>query len=178
MKTGKLVILIIYMVMIGLTTAFAQSKKEKIEDLTKKVDSLQKSLSAKNESLVQTQIKLAKLEGTRDTHNEEIQRLESKTDSLKEALITRNMTVESQASKIAQLNKDLTELQAQQKEWTSKNDTLVAQLNSLKQKPNDTATTTTVKDPVKDTTKPAGTPKVEEKAVTSPGNKQDPIVKN
>ena len=178
MKTGKLVILIICMAMIGLTSAFAQSKKEKIEDLTKKVDSLQKSLSVKNESLVQTQIKLAKLEGTRDTHNEEIQRLENKADSLKEALITKNMTVESQASKIAQLNKDRIGFQAQQKEWTSKNDTLVAQLNSLKQKPSDAGATTTVKDPVKDTTKPAGPPKVEEKAVTSPVNKPDPIVKN
>ena len=178
MKTGKLVILIIYMVMIGLTNAFAQSKKEKIEDLTKKVDSLQKSLFTKNESLVQTQIKLAKLEGARDTHNEEIQRLEKKTDSLKDALITRNMTVESQASKIAQLNKDLSGLQAQQKEWTSKNDTLAAQLNSLKPKSNDTAATTTAKDPVKDTTKPAGATKEEGKTVTSPGNKQDPIVKN
>lgn len=177
MKREKLVIVMICMAMFGFSSTFAQSKKEKIEDLTKKVDSLQKSLFAKNESLVQTQIKLAKLEGTRDTHNEEIQRLENKADSLKEALITKNMTVESQASKIAQLNKDLTGFQAQQKEWTSKNDTLVAQLNSLKQKPND-AVATTVKDPVKDTTKPAGTQKEEEKAVTSPGSKQDPIVKN
>jgi len=174
MKTGKLVILMICVVMLGLTGAFAQSKKEKIEDLTRKTDSLQKALSAKNESLVQTQIKLAKLEGTKDAHNEEIQRLESKVDSLKDALITRNMTVESQTSKIAQLNKDLSGLQAQQKEWTTKNDTLTAQLNSLKQKPGDAAQATTVKD-----AKSPSTPKEGDKAVNPPvGNKQDPIVKN
>jgi len=178
MKTGKLVMLMICVMLFGLTRAFAQSKKEKIEVLTKKVDSLQKALSAKNESLVQAQIKLAKMEGTRDAHDEEIKRLENKADSLKEALITRNMTIESQTSKIAQLNKDLSGLQAQQKEWTTKNDTLAAQLNSLKQKPNDAAITTTVKDPVKDA-KQTGAPKEEGKAGNQPaGNKQDPIVKN
>ena len=183
MKRGKAVILMICLVMFGLTNAFAQSKKEKIEALTKKVDSLQKVLSAKNESLVQAQIKLAKMEGTRDAHDEEIKRLENKTDSLKDALITRNITVESQASNIAQLNKDLSDLQAQQKEWISKNDTLTAQLNSVKQKPAE-APTTTVKDsvkapnPVKDP-KSTGAPKEEGKAVNPPaGNKQDPIVKN
>jgi chromosome segregation ATPase len=179
MKRGKLVILMICMVIFGLTNAFAQSKKEKIEGLTKKVDSLEKALSVKNESLVQTQIKLAKLEGTRDTHNEEIKRLEDKADSLKEALITKNMTVESQASKIAQLNADISGLQAQQKEWTSKNDTLTSQLNSLKPKPSDIpATTTTIKDPVKDVKSP-GVLKEEGKAGnTTTGKKQDPIVKN
>ena len=91
MKRGKLVVLIISVMIFGLTSAFAQSKKEKIEALTKKVDSLQRALSAKNESLVQAQIKLAKMEGTRDAHDEEIKRLENKTDSLKDALITRNM---------------------------------------------------------------------------------------
>ncbi len=177
MKRGKLVVMMICMVMIGLTGAFAQSKKEKIEDLTRKVDSLQKSLAAKNENLVQTQIKLAKLEGTRDTHNEEIQRLENKVDSLKGALITRNMTVESQASKIAQLNTDISGLQARQKEWTTKNDTLAAELNSLKQKPVE-APGATVKDSVKDAKSPA-TPKEEGKAGnTTAGNKQGAIVKN
>lgn len=177
MKRGKLVVLMICTVMIGLTNAFAQSKKEKIEDLTRKVDSLQKLLSAKNESLVQAQIKLAKLEGTRDTHNEEIQRLENKVDSLKDALITKNMTVESQASKIAQLNSDISGLQARQKEWASKNDTLAAELNSLKQKPAG-APATTVKDSVKEAKSPAA-PKEEERAGnTTTGNKQDPIVKN
>jgi len=179
MKTGKLVTLLICLVTFGLTNAFAQSKKEKIEALTKKVDSLQKALSAKNESLVQSQIKLAKMEGTRDAHDEEIKRLESKTDSLKDALITRNMTIESQASKIAQLNKDLSGLQAQQKEWTSKNDTLTAQLNSLKPKSSDAGTTTAAKDAVRDTTKPIAPTKEEGKAGNQPvGNKQDPIVKN
>lgn len=177
MKRGKLIAVMICMVMFGLTNAFGQSKKEKIEALTKKVDSLQKILSAKNESLVQVQIKLAKMEGTRDAHNEEIKRLEDKTDSLKDALITRNMTVESQASKIAQLNTQITTLQAQQKEWTSKNDTLTAQLSSQKQKPSDAGAATT-KGPVKDP-KPTGAPKDEGKAANPPvGNKQDPIVKN
>ena len=177
MKRGKLVALMICMVMFGLTNAFAQSKKEKIEALTKKVDSLQKALSAKNESLVQEQIKLAKMEGTKDAHDEEIKRLENKTDSLKDALITRNMTVESQASKIAQLNKDLSGLQAEQKEWTSKNDTLSAELNSLKQKSNDTQATS-VKDPVQDP-KQTGVQKEDGKAGTPPVvSKQDPIVKN
>lgn len=177
MKRGKLVIVMICMVTFGLTDAFAQSKKEKIEDLTRKVDSLQKSLSAKNESLAQTQIKLAKLEGTKDAHDEEIKRLENKTDSLKDALITRNMTVESQASKIAQLNTDISGLQAQQKQWTSKNDTLTAQLNSLKSKPND-AQATTVKDSVQDP-KQTGVRKEEGKTGNLPAaNKQDPIVKN
>jgi len=177
MKRGKLIAVMICMVMFGLTNAFGQSKKEKIEALTKKVDSLQKILSAKNESLVQVQIKLAKMEGTRDAHNEEIKRLEDKTDSLKDALITRNMTVESQASKIAQLNTQITTLQAQQKEWTSKNDTLAAQLSFLKQKPGE-AGVVTIKDSVKDP-KSTGAQKEEGKAVNpTAGNKQDPIVKN
>jgi chromosome segregation ATPase len=178
MKRGKSVFLMICLMTLGLTNAFAQSKKEKIEALTKKADSLQKALSAKNESLVQVQIKLAKLEGTRDAHDEEIKRLENKTDSLKDALITRNMTVESQASKIAQLNKDLSALQAEQKEWISKNDTLTAQLNSLRPRSNDVPATTSIKDSVRDSKSPVA-PKEEGKAGnTTTGNKQDPIVKN
>src|SRR5579859_5272427 len=174
MKRGKLAALIIFMVVFGLTNAFAQSKKEKIEALTKKIDSLQKALSAKNESLVQAQIKLAKMEGTRDAHDEKIKRLENKTDSLKDALITKNMMIESQASKIAQLNKDLSGLQAEQKEWTSKNDTLSAELNSLKQKSSD-AKATSVKDSVHDPKQPQpGVQKDEGKAGNPPvGNKQD-----
>lgn len=177
MKRGNLVAVMICIATFGLTNAFAQSKKEKIEALTKKVDSLQKVLSAKNESLVQVQIKLAKMEGTRDAHDEEIKRLENKTDSLKDALFTRNMTIESQASKIAQLNKDLSGLQAEQKEWTSKNDTLTAELSSLKQKPNN-AQAASVKDSGQ-APKQTGVLKEEGKAGNPPAfNKQDPIVKN
>lgn len=177
MKRGKLVAAMICLAILGLTNAFAQSKKEKIEALSKKVDSLQKVLSVKNESLVQIEVKLAKMEGTRDAHDEEIKRLENITDSLKDALITRNMTIESQATKIAQLNKDLNGLQAEQKEWASKNDTLVAELNSMKQKPND-APVGSVKDSVQ-ATKPARVLKEEGKTGNSPAvSKQDPIVKN
>jgi chromosome segregation ATPase len=177
MKRGKLVILMIGMVISGMTSVYAQSKKEKIESLTRKIDSLEKALSVKNESLVQSQIKLAKLEGTTDTHNEEIKRLENKADSLKEALITKNMTVENQASKITQLNTDISSLQAQQKEWTSKNDALTAELNSLKQKPGDTGVTT-VKDSVKDS-KSTDPPKEEKKAGNiATSNKQDTAIKN
>lgn len=177
MKRGKLVAAMICITIFGLTSVFAQSKKEKIEALTKKVDSLQKVLSAKNESLIQLQIKLAKMEGTKDAHDEEIKRLENKTDSLKDALITKNMTIESQASKIAQLNKDLSGLQAEQKEWASKNDTLTTELNSLKQKPND-APATSAKDSIQPP-KQTGILKDQAKTEIRPAvNKQDPIVKN
>jgi chromosome segregation ATPase len=177
MKRGKLVILMIGVVVSGMTSVYAQSKKEKIEMLTRKMDSLEKALSVKNESLVQLQIKLARMEGTTDTHNEEIKRLENKADSLKEALIVRNMTIESQASKITQLNTDISELQAQQKDWTSKNDALTDELNSLKQKPND-AGVTTDKDSVKDS-KSTEPPKEERKAGSiATSNKPDPAIKN
>ena len=117
------------------------------------------------------------MEGTKDAHDEEIKRLESKTDSLKGALITRNMLVESQASKIAQLSKDLSGLQAEQKAWTSKNDTLSAELNSLKQKSSDTQATN-VNGPIQDQ-KQTGLQKEEGKAGNPPSvSKQDPIVKN
>ncbi|WP_426669624.1 hypothetical protein ACPPVU_25835 [Mucilaginibacter sp. McL0603] len=173
MKRGKLVILVIGVVISGMTSVYAQSKKERIEILTRKTDSLEKALSVKNESLVQLEIKLAKLEGTTDTHNEEIKRLENKADSLKEALIVRNMTIESQGSKITQLNKDINGLQAQQKEWTSKNDSLTVELNSLKQRPGD-AGVTTVKD-----SKSTESPKEERKAGSvATSNKPDPAIKN
>jgi len=178
MKRGKLVILMIGVIISGMTSAYAQNKKEKIEALTRKVDSLEKALSVKNESLVQSQIKLAKLEGTTDTHNEEIKRLETKADSLKEALIVRNMTIESQAAKITQLNTDISGLQAQQKEWNSKNEALTAELNSLKQKPSDSGAVTTVKDSVKDS-KPTDPPKEGVKAGNiATSNKPDPAIKN
>lgn len=173
MKKGKLVILMIAMVVSGLAGANAQSKKEKIEMLTRKMDSLEKMLSVKNESLVQLQVKLAKQEGTTDAHNEEIKRLENKTDSLKGMLISRNMTIESQASKITQLNADLSGLQAQQKDCTSKNEALAAELATLKQKPGDTGTT------VSDA-KPADPSKKEDPKAANPvsGNKPTPIIKN
>ncbi|MDB5153761.1 MAG: hypothetical protein JWR54_2512 [Mucilaginibacter sp.] len=172
MKKGKLVILMIGMVVSGLTSVNAQSKKEKIEMLTRKTDSLQRLLSFKNESVIVLQIKLSRLEGIKEAHNEEIQRLENKTDSLKELLIARNMTIESQTSKIAQLNTDLNGLQAQQKDWASKNEALATELNSLKPKPVDVGT-------VPKETKTADIPKEEAKSgnVVS-GIKPNPPIKN
>ncbi|HTE00237.1 MAG TPA: hypothetical protein VK668_13180 [Mucilaginibacter sp.] len=171
MKKGKLVILMIGLAVFGITGVNAQSKKEKIELLTRKTDSLTKALSVKNESLVQLQVKLARIEGATDAHNEVIKRLENKADSLKELLINRNTAVENQASKITQLNTDISALQAQQKEWTSKNEALNAELVNLK-KPVDTSTT------AKDT-KATDPPKEEVKSgnIVS-GNKPDPAVKN
>jgi chromosome segregation ATPase len=172
MKRGKLVILMIGVVVCGVTSANAQSKKEKIEMLTRKTDSLQKVLSVKSESLVQLQIKLARLEGTADAHNEEIKRLENKADSLKELLVARNMTIESQASKITQLNTDINGLQLQQKDLTSKNEALAAELNSLKQKTGDTGIA------LKDA-KPADTTNGEVKSGnTISDNKPKPEIKN
>jgi chromosome segregation ATPase len=172
MKKGKLVILMIGMVVSGLISANAQSKKEKIEMLTRKMDSLEKTLSVKNESLVQLQVKLARQEGTTDAHNAEIKRLENKTDSLKEMLISKNMTIESQASKITQLNTDLSGLQAQQKEWTTKNEALAAELTSLKQKPSDTGA-------IVSDAKPADPLKKEDpKAGNVVPVKPNPIIKN
>jgi len=156
MKTRKIALLVIGLAMAAITGVYAQSKKEKIELLTRKVDSLEKALSAKNESVVQLQIKSARLEGVADAHNEEIKRLENKADSLKGALIARNLTVESQASKIAQLNDDSTTLRAQLKEWTARNAALLSELESLK--PKQAESTTTAKaakpaDPLKEESK-------------------------
>jgi chromosome segregation ATPase len=161
MKTGKLVILMIGMVVSGIVSVNAQSKKERIELLTRKTDSLEKILSVKNESLVQLQVKLARLEGTADAHNEQLKRFENKADSLKEMLIARNITIESQASKITQLSTDVNGLQTQQKEWASKNEALTLELNSLKQKPGDAGVV------LKDV-KPADPPKEDIKAVNKP----------
>ncbi|MDB5023801.1 MAG: hypothetical protein JWP78_1556 [Mucilaginibacter sp.] len=172
MKRGKLVILMIGLVVSGLTSVHAQSKKEKIEMLTRRTDSLQRLLSFKNESVIALQVKLARLEGIKEAHNEEIQRLEGKSDSLKELLIARNATIESQAAKIAQLNTDLNGLQAQQKDWASKTEALTAELNSLRPKPVDAGIT------LKEA-KAADTPKEEIKTgnVVS-GNKPNPPIKN
>ena len=167
MKRGKLVILMIGMVVSGIASVNAQSKKERIELLTRKTDSLEKTLSVKNESLVQLQVKLAKMEGTTDAHNEQIKRLENRADSLKEMLIARNITIESQASKITQLSTDVNGLQTQQKEWATKNEALTLELNSLKQKSGDVGVV------LKDV-KPADPPKEDIKAV----NKPDTPIKN
>jgi chromosome segregation ATPase len=166
MKKGKVVILMIGIVVSGIISVSAQSKKERIELLTQKTDSLEKTLSLKNESLVQLQVKLARIEGATDAHNEQIKRLENKADSLKEMLITRNMTIESQAIKIKQLYTDFTALQAQQKDWASKNEALTVELNSLKQKPADAGIA--LKDTKPADTKPVDPPKEEVKTGTKP----------
>lgn len=168
MKTRRLAILVIGLAIAGISSVYAQSKK----DLNKKIDSLEKALSAKNESLVQLQIKSARLEGAAEVHNEEIRRLENKNDSLKEAVITGNAIIENQSSKIAQLNGDANTLRAQLKEWTSRNDALLSELEALKAKPGES--TTAVKG-----AKPADPPKEEAKNgnVVS-DNKKDPGVKN
>jgi chromosome segregation ATPase len=141
MKTGKLIILIIALAASGITAAHAQSRKEKIELLTKKVDSLEKAVSAKSESLQQLQVKLARMEGAADVHTEEIKRLENKSDSLRSALIGKTMAVDAQAAKITELSAQITELQAQGKDLASKNDALTAELKTFKSKPEDTNTT-------------------------------------
>ncbi|MDB5031260.1 hypothetical protein [Mucilaginibacter sp.] len=163
MKKGKVVILMIGMVVSGIISAGAQSKKEKIEMLTQRTDSLEKTLSLRNDSIVQLKIKLARLEGTKDAHNEQIKRFENKADSLKEELIVSNMTVENQQAKITQLNADINGLQTQQKEWASKNEALTLEVNSLKPKPAEAGVA------VKDT-KPADPPKEAIKPETTTKN--------
>jgi chromosome segregation ATPase len=160
MKNRRLVVLLFTIAVFGATSVHGQSKKEQIEMLKQQVDSLQRALAMKSESMVQLEVKVARIEGATDAHKEEIKRLESKSDSLKDALMSSSARLESQAAKIKQLNSDITGLQAEQKDWASKNEALNAELNTLKQTPADTtATAANAKpaDPTKAEPKTSGT---------------------
>ncbi|HEY8783317.1 MAG TPA: hypothetical protein VIM16_16950 [Mucilaginibacter sp.] len=172
MKNGKLVILMIGMAVSGITFVNAQSKRERIEMLTRKTDSLERVLSIKNENFVRLQIKLARLEGAADAYTGWIKQIEARADSLQAVLTAKTVTIESQTSKITQLTAVINGLQTAQKDWESKNEALTTEMNSMKQKPGDTGIA------VKET-KQVDPPKEEAKTGTVvTGNKPDQPVKN
>ncbi|KAA8476117.1 hypothetical protein BDE36_3055 [Arcticibacter tournemirensis] len=126
--------LIMGVAVIAMSAASAQSKKQMIEILTLKADSLQKALSAKSESFHQLEIKQARLEGATEAHNEVIKRLESKADSLTALLMSKDTTIQSLTTKISALRNVVDVLKAQEKEWSTQNEVLQTELAAFKQK--------------------------------------------
>ncbi|MBS7564306.1 hypothetical protein KHS38_07800 [Mucilaginibacter sp. Bleaf8] len=134
MAKGRLMMAFAVLACCGLASVKAQSKKEVIQLLSKQVDSLQKALHAREESTHQLEVKLARIEGAAEVNSGLIKRMESKTDSLREALIARNGIIENQKAQLAKLTADVSRLQNQEKEWSTKNEALLAELKTFKDK--------------------------------------------
>lgn len=134
MTRFKLWITLSAFAILGVSSATAQSKKEIIAKLTNRLDSVQKALYAREESIHQLEVKMARLEGAAAAHNEIITRIESKSDSLRDALTGKNATIETLQAQLNQLNSQIEGFQSQEKEWNSKNQALQAELNIFKEK--------------------------------------------
>lgn len=132
MKRMRLVLLTISLVATGITGVDAQSKKEMIELLTRKNDSLEKALAAKTESLHQLEVKFAKMEGASGVHQELIKQLQSQSDSLRASLSAKELAIESLDAEKTKLTEEVRNYQALEKEWASKNEGLLAELQSFK----------------------------------------------
>lgn len=116
----------------GMTAVQAQSKKEIIEMLTQKVDSLQKKLNAKNESVHALEIKLAKFEGASEAHNEIIKRLENRQDSLKDSLSAKTTLIGALTSERTKLLADLQSYQVRDQAWVALHDSLQSEIQLLR----------------------------------------------
>ncbi|WP_158825163.1 hypothetical protein [Mucilaginibacter lacusdianchii] len=168
MARGKFMLMMVSLFLIGLTGLKAQSKKVVIEMLTREVDSLRKVINSKNDMLQQLQVKLARVEGAAEVNNGLISRMESKTDSLKEALLVRNATIETQKAQIFKLTADVTGFQNQEKDLTTKNEALMAELKTFKDKTETTVASATPKENKIVAEMPAKETKVAVAEVTKP----------
>lgn len=146
-------IAVIGMVVCGTASLKAQSKKEVIQQLNRKADSLQRVLLIREDNIHQLEVKLARIEGAAEVNNGLIKRTESKADSLAQALMARNATIESQKAEIAKLSEEVTGFKNQEKELSTKNEALMAELKTVKDKTTEVAAV-----PVKET-KTAEAPK-------------------
>jgi chromosome segregation ATPase len=175
MGRGKFMMLMVGLTLGALSDLKAQSKKEIIQLLTRQVDSLQKVLEVKSGALQQLEVKLARLEGAAEVNNGLVNRMENKADSLRDALLTRNAIIETQKAQIAKLTTDVNSYQEQQKDWTTKNEAMAAELKTLKDKTSPAIATTTAAAPKENKVAVTEVPKEAAKpAATPPVNKTEP----
>ena len=74
-------------------TLNAQSRKEIIESLTQRTDSLSRLLKNRNEALKNTEIKLAKMEGAAEVNQVFFKQYQGKTDSLLKSLSDKDSVI-------------------------------------------------------------------------------------
>lgn len=117
----------------NITTLNAQSRKEMIESLMHKTDSLNRLLKDKNEALKKAEIKLAKMEGAAEAKQVFFNQYQGKTDSLSKSLSEKDSIINNLNTELTQLKASIYELQESKKEIISKNEQLQAELNTHKQ---------------------------------------------
>ena len=117
----------------GITSLNAQSRKEMIELLIHKTDSLNQLLKDKNEALKKAEIKLAKMEGAAEAKQVFSNQYQGKTDSLSKSLSEKDSIINNLNTELTQLKASIYELQESKKDIIGKNEQLQAELNTYKQ---------------------------------------------
>jgi chromosome segregation ATPase len=133
MKTYEFFLLVSGLILFNLTTLNAQSRKEIIESLTNKSDSLNKLLKDKNEALQKAEIQLARMEGAAEANRLFFKQYENRTDSLSKALSNKDSLINNLNSELTKLKAAFYESEKSRKQLSSENDTLKAELNTYKQ---------------------------------------------
>ncbi len=133
MKTYKFFLLVSGLILFNLTTLNAQSRKEIIESLTNKSDSLNKLLKDKSEALQKAEIQLARMEGAAEANRLFFKQYENRTDSLSKALSNKDSLINNLNSELTKLKAAFYESEESRKQLSSENDTLKVELNTYKQ---------------------------------------------
>ncbi len=133
MKTYQLIALISGLIVFNLPSLNAQSRKEIIESLTQKTDSLNKLLRDKNETIKKTEIQLARLEGAAEANQLFFKQYENRTDSLSRSLSKKDSLINNLNSELTKLKAAFYESEESRKEISTRNDTLQAELAVYKQ---------------------------------------------
>lgn len=135
MKTYKFFMLISGLMLFNITilNAQTQSRKEIIELLTEKVNSLTRLLKDKDETLKKVEIKLAKMEGAAEANQLFFKQYENKTDSLSKSISNKDSLIINLKNELTKLKASFYELEESKKEISSKNETLQLELNTYKQ---------------------------------------------
>lgn len=135
MKTFRFFMLISGIMAFNITVlnAQTQSRKEIIESLTEKVNSLTRLLKDKDESLKKVEIQLAKMEGAAEANQFFFKQYENKTDSLSKSISNKDSLINNLNNQLTKLKASFFELEENKKEISSKNEILQAELNTYKQ---------------------------------------------
>ena len=134
MKNFKLVVAAFGIAAISASGVHAQNRKEIIQTLTRKTDSLEKALLGKTETIHKLEVQLAKLEGSTETQEQATRRAEIKADSLIATLLSKNTLIDNLNGQVSKLSKELDSLQSNREALTTEKEALQAELANFRQK--------------------------------------------
>ncbi|WP_207425166.1 hypothetical protein [Pedobacter sp. SYSU D00535] len=133
MKKGQLLVVGAALAGLCVTNAVAQTKKQMIETLTARADSLERMLATRTKAFHECEVKFAKLEGVSETREAAAKKAESKADSLLGLLNTKETIIADLNKQLTDLNTEADSLRTEAKTLADQNQSLTSKLAGLNQ---------------------------------------------